>query len=283
MVETYILQNLVAFADTGTLVAASEKVNVTQPSLTRSFKKLEDALEIPLFERTKNAIRLNQTGLLVVDYARKILSLHGEMERAALDLHKRTRKVRIVSVAPAPLWHLTELFKKSHPETKVTGEVFESNGALFSALEKDEAQIAISTERADGRFFCAEFSEEHLNIFVPKSHRLASKKEVSLSDLAGETFIMYADLGFWAKIKRDMIPNAKFITQDELTDLRDIIDLSALPTFRTDYSEKWERFPAYKKDGRVSVPITDDTVNVKFYAVCKAEMRGLVEEVLAGK
>ena len=283
MVETYILQNLVAFADSGTLVAAGERLNVTQPALTKSFKKLEDALGIPLFERTKNAIRLNQTGLLVVDYARKILSLHGEMERAALDLHKRTREVRIVSVAPAPLWHLTELFKKSHPETKVTGEVFEGNDALFSALEKDEAQVAISTEKADGSFFCTEFSEEHLNIFVPESHRLASKKEVALSDLAGETFIMYGELGFWEDVVRPEIAGAKFITQDGLSDLRDIIDLSALPTFRTDYSEKWERFPAYKKDGRVSVPITDCAVNVKFYVVCKAEMRGLVEDVLAGK
>ena len=65
MIETYILQNLAAFAECGTLVAASERVNVTQPSLTRSLQKLEDALGVPLFVRTKNTISLNQTGRLI--------------------------------------------------------------------------------------------------------------------------------------------------------------------------------------------------------------------------
>ena len=67
--------------------AASEIVNVTQPSLTRSLQKLEDILGVQLFDRTKNTISLNQTGRLAVDYARRILALQNEMENEVLDFY----------------------------------------------------------------------------------------------------------------------------------------------------------------------------------------------------
>ena len=108
MIETYILQNLVAFADSGTLVAASEIVNVTQPSLTRSLQKLEDILGVRLFDRTKNTISLNQTGRLAVDYARRILALQNEMENEVVDFYNKTREIKIASIAPMPLYVLTQ-------------------------------------------------------------------------------------------------------------------------------------------------------------------------------
>ena len=68
------------------------------------------------------------------------------------------------------------------------------------------------------------------------------------------------------------IPDAKFIEQDDITDLRDIIAHSTLPAFATDYTEHADHLPALKKTSRVAVPIEDEEVNVKFYAVCRGEM-----------
>ena len=281
MIETYILQNLVAFADSGTLVAASEIVNVTQPSLTRSLQKLEDILGVQLFDRTKNTISLNQTGKLAVDYARRILALQNEMENEVVDFYRRTMEIKVASIAPAPLWHLTELFNKAAPETKVTGNLCEENDSLFSDLEHDKAQVIITTEnRADERFYAREFFEEHLKVFLPKSHDLAKKKSVSLSDLAGETFIMASALGFWTNVVKSKIPEAKFIEQDDITDLRDIINHSTLPAFVTDFTEKTRHLPGLEKSSRVAVPIRDEAVNVHFYAVCRVEMMRQMESVL---
>ena len=281
MIESYILQNLVAFADCGTLVAASEKVNVTQPSLTRSLQKLEDILGVPLFVRTRNTITLNQTGNLAVDYARRILALQNEMESEVVAFYNRTREIKVASIAPAPLWHLTHLFEKSAPETKVTGRLSGENEALFSDLEHDRAQVVITTEnRADERFYAREFFEEHLKVFLPKSHRLAKRDSVRLSDLAGETFIMASSLGFWAKVVRREISGAKFIEQDDITDLRDIINNSTLPAFVTDYTEKAAHLPGLEQSDRIAVPITDAAVNVRFYAVCRVEMMRQLDAVL---
>ena len=281
MIETYILQNLVAFADCGTLTAASEKVNITQPSLTRSLQKLEDILEVPLFNRTKNTIALNQTGLIAVDYARRILALQNEMESEVVRFYKRTREITVLSIAPAPLWHLTQIFNKAAPETKVKGSLCGENEALFSALEHDKTQIIITTEnRADERFYARDFFDEHLKVFLPKSHSLAKKKSVALSDLAGETFIMASSLGFWTNVVKREISGAKFIEQNDITDLCDIINHSTLPAFVTDYTEKAAYLPELEKSSRVAVPIRDEAVNVRFYAVCRVEMMKQLDAVL---
>lgn len=53
MIETYLLQQLIAFSKNGTLSAASENLHISQPALSQSMKKLEDILGVPIFERTK--------------------------------------------------------------------------------------------------------------------------------------------------------------------------------------------------------------------------------------
>ena len=281
MIETYILQHLVAFAECGTLVAASEKAHVTQPSLTRSLKKLEDLLGVQLFERTKNTIALNPTGKLAVKYARRVLTLQKQMENEVVDFYNKTREIKIGSIAPMPLHILSERFAKVFPKTKITSQIECENDELFSALEKDKFQIIITTKnRADERFYAKEFFEEHLKVFLPKGHRLAKKSTVCLKDLADETFVMLSNLGFWSKIKQNMIPGAKFIEQKDIADLRDIVEHSTLPSFVTDYSEKAAHLPNIKKTSRVSIPITDDEVNVHFYIVCRVEMMNQMKEIL---
>ena len=53
MIELYELRQLQAFADTGTLSDAAESLHLSQPALSRNMKKLEEELEIPIFERSK--------------------------------------------------------------------------------------------------------------------------------------------------------------------------------------------------------------------------------------
>ena len=68
MIETSLLEQLVAFAEYGTLSEAAAKLHTSQPAVTRAMKRLENDLNVPLFTRTKNHISLNETGLLAVDY-----------------------------------------------------------------------------------------------------------------------------------------------------------------------------------------------------------------------
>ncbi|AEE15649.1 LysR family transcriptional regulator [Treponema brennaborense] len=280
MIETYILQNLAAFAECGTLLKTSEKLHVTQPAITKSFKKLEMQLGIPLFSRTKNTITLNANGKLAVKYARQILSLQTEMESRLIQLSKNAQHFSIGAIAPAPLWQLTELIKKKYDKPQFKTKILDNNKDLLDGLHTGKFDFAILNEFPQTEaFYAKEFFSEHLYVFLPQNHRLAGRTSLHLAELAGETFIMFADLGFWSRIKKDMIPDAKFITQKEMTDLREILSSSTLPGFVTDFSKESHLIPAYATENRVEIPLLDDEVNVTYYIVCPFEFINRLKEI----
>lgn len=74
---------------------------------------------------------------------------------------------------------------------------------------------------------------------------------------------MLSELGFWSNAVKHAIPDAKFIEQDDITDLRDIIAHSTLPAFATDYTEQADHLPALKKTSRVAVIFNKKSVTFR--------------------
>ena len=62
MLDLNELEQLIAFADTGTLSKVAEAFHISTPSVTRSMKNIEEEFGVFLFHRTKNRIELNETG-----------------------------------------------------------------------------------------------------------------------------------------------------------------------------------------------------------------------------
>lgn len=71
MIEIYQLEQLIAFADNGTLFEAAEKMHISQPTLTRIMKKLEEEFGVPLFYCIRNKTELNKNEIIALIYARK--------------------------------------------------------------------------------------------------------------------------------------------------------------------------------------------------------------------
>ena len=57
--ELYQLEQLLAFAECGTLSGAAERLHLSQPALSRSMQRLEGVLQVSLFDRQKNKIKYN--------------------------------------------------------------------------------------------------------------------------------------------------------------------------------------------------------------------------------
>ena len=92
MVTLTQLEELIRFAECGTLSGAAEKCHISQPALSRSMQKLEDDFGVPLFNRGKNRTALNACGRLAAEGARRIISgVQGVLENVrALDRRLRT-------------------------------------------------------------------------------------------------------------------------------------------------------------------------------------------------
>ena len=79
MIETYLLEQFAAFARFGTLLKASEELHITQPTLSRSMKKLEEELGVSIFHRENSKLSLNETGKVAAEYAKKALQANQDL------------------------------------------------------------------------------------------------------------------------------------------------------------------------------------------------------------
>ena len=81
MTELEALRELVAFREYGTLSAAADELRITQPTMTRTMRKLERELGVPLFDRrAKNRLSLTHTGELAAQEAEQLLDAYDRLE-----------------------------------------------------------------------------------------------------------------------------------------------------------------------------------------------------------
>lgn len=275
MLELNQLEQLLTFAECGTLSAAAEKLHLSQPALSRSMQKLENELSVPLFTRQKNRIILNENGELAVDYARNVVEAAREMKEK-LVAHERARHtLAIGSCAPAPLWTLLPQIAVSCPDLTITSEIRDL-AVLQEGLQNQTYQLVVLPfPLKKPGYLVQKLGEEHLYFTLPPAHPLASRKSLRLADLNGETMLLRPNLGFWTPIVDQAMPDTKFLVQEKEA-FNELVKFSILPSFASDLSLRREGWPA----DRAVIPIEDSCVHITYYACYEKKLKKLLEPSL---
>jgi len=266
MIELYVLNELAAFPKYGTLTAVAEKMNVSQPALSRSMKKLEEDLGVQLFERGKNRIVLNENGKIAAEYAKKVIEAEAVFEQKVKEYERTHRIFTFASIAPMPISELTPILSQQFLGMTVKSELKDNEKDLYKMLDSGKAKLAVtlSSPKNTEKYAAEKLFTENLFIVLPKTHRLAEKDKISLKELAGEKILIYSKLGFWYETTKNLIPDVEFFDQQEMTALRQLAKLTELPSFVTNFTIQNVREMKDKK----AVPISDSEVNVTFWCVC---------------
>lgn len=274
MFELDQLEKLITIANEGTLSKAAEVLLVSQPSLTRTIQKLEDELEIQLFDRKKNKIILNDNGKLAVEYAKQLLSTAEKMTKDLQSYDRSRHIISIGSCAPAPVWGLTYLFNELSPEIKVISEIESNDDELISGLNNHHfSLIVLRYPLKDENLICLDLTEENLYLSVPPAHPLAVYKEVSFNDLDGESILLLSKIGFWNELCLKKLPNSHLLIQDDILVFNELINASALPNFKTNITIKRNK----TNDNRICIPISDPEAHTKYYVIYKKKNNGLFD------
>lgn len=254
------LKQLNSIASNGTLSRAAEELHLSQSALSRSIQKLENELGTPLFDRTKNRMRLNDAGELALHHARIVLSEAARLEEALAEHLRKQSTLRIGTCAPAPLWRMVPAIAEKEPDLLVVPRLASLND-IESDLLSGIIDLAILPYRMDlPSVIALPFMEEHLYAALPPEHPLAENETITLADLDGETFLLYQRVGFWREICERHMPHAHYVVQDDYLIFSQLSQTSPLPGFVTDASET-ERFMG----DRVIVPITDDDAHARYH------------------
>ena len=259
MFELAQLEQLLAFAKHKTLSKAAEEMHLSQPALTRSMQRLEEDIGVPLFERKKNKLSLNENGKLAVEFAEKIIFDVHTMPQRLREFDRTRRTIYIGSCAPAPMWRLSHELSELYPELAISTDLKNTKEILLG-FKNGKYDIIIMPEPADKtEFVCFNYMTEHLMLSLPPAHPLAMYKGVSFEDINGETMLLFSDIGFWHDVCAAKMPDTEFIIQSERDTFRSLVKLSALPSFTSDIVTD------QAEEHRIIVPISDKEANPTFY------------------
>lgn len=266
MIEIYLLEQLAAVAEHGTLLKASEALHLSQPALSRSMKKLEAQLGVQLFDRENSKISLNDTGAHAVDYAKRILALDREMAEGVAEYERRRRTVSLGSCAPFPLNAIQPTLQEQYFGMVLTSELAE-DARLLTGLKNRVYQLAILHENPnDPELFVQRYLDEQLYVSFPREHPLAQRQSIRFSDLRGISILMVHSVGFWMEVCKRHLEPGNLLIQNSFEALGELIDASRLPFFNSD--RMLERAP--QQPDRISVPISDADARTVYYIACLA-------------
>ncbi|MCD7846341.1 MAG: LysR family transcriptional regulator [Oscillospiraceae bacterium] len=188
------LKALLEVAQRQNITQTANYLHITQPALSKIILRLENELDIQLFDRNGKRIVLNENGTVVCRYAQKIFSIISDMY-AELDERKNERigQLRIGSSYPAndPSFISTALTRFSAKLPDVTVVLHQiTQSSLQDVLLNRNIDLAIVT--APIRSLDIQFEElftEKIGVILSINHPLAKYESLSLKDLCGERFI----------------------------------------------------------------------------------------------
>jgi len=192
--EVHQLRYFCAVAKHGTFTRASEVEHVAQPSLSQQILKLEAELGSRLFDRLPRSARLTVFGKAFLPKAERILR---ELEEAKTELQEMAGNEKgdvvvgiIPTIAAYLLPKLLKGFAARHP--LITLKIIEDiTPTLLQRLHDGTIDMAIAAlPITEGDLASEELFEEKFYAVLPKTHRRASSKSISLTDLNREPFLL---------------------------------------------------------------------------------------------
>ncbi len=228
------LRQLLVLAETRNFHRAATALNMAQPPLSVSIRKLEEDLGVRLFERHARGITLTSEGEFAASQAAEILRIAGELKQFASEAAVRMRgPLNLGFVASATydvIPNLVPVFRERYPHV-----VLRLREATDVEIIAGVAQGSLDVGLVRTPLFGAHgvtlspLVSENLVLAVPRGHRLEHRQEVDLEELRNEPLILWSrEAEPWIRSLIDLSFNKIDITPNVVDEVSQIHTLVAL-------------------------------------------------------
>jgi len=187
------LRALSAVVRTGTVSAAADALAVTPPAVSQQLRLLEDALQVPLAERTP-------AGMRGTDAGREVLVALGRIEAALSDCAAAIAALRgmqggrvavgVISTAKYFAPRALAAFMRSEPGVEIRLKVG-NRAEILTALRDLDIDIAVMGRAPEDFPVERAVIGAHPHVVIaPPEHPLAAARGIGLARLGGETFLL---------------------------------------------------------------------------------------------
>jgi DNA-binding transcriptional LysR family regulator len=183
-----------AVAQTGSMTLGAERLDISQPAVSKQVQELERALGVHLFDRVGRRVRPSRAGEVLADYAGRLFALAREAEQALAEVRGVARG-RLVLGASTTIGNyllppvLAE-FRRRHPGVELLVEVG-NTAEVHRRLASYELDLALSEGLVEEDGFAAEaFHTDELVVIAAARHPLAGAGTVLPAALQAEPWVL---------------------------------------------------------------------------------------------
>ena len=173
---------------------AAEKLFRTQPAVSIAMRKLEDWVGQPLFVRGSGARSLTDAGVLLLEYAERMLNMREEIRKGLRELRGLERGQVSLGVNESSIHALLpslDRYRHLHPGVQVRVHRVFSREVPRELLNHQLDIGVISYVPEERELTAAEFYRDALVLVVWPGHRLAKRREVDVTALGEEVFVAH--------------------------------------------------------------------------------------------
>jgi DNA-binding transcriptional LysR family regulator len=188
------IRYFLAVCETLNFTRAAEACHVSQPSLTRAVKGLEDELGGPLFRRERNNTHLTGLGEMMRPHLSQVL-IETEAAKERAKSFGRLEDVELklgmmCTIGPRRFVPFLQSFRERHPKVRLVVQDGSSQ-QLQERLAQGELDIAVygQPEEIDERFHARRLYNERFVIGVGPGHPFDKQNVVCAKDLDGQHYL----------------------------------------------------------------------------------------------
>ncbi|KAA9021744.1 LysR family transcriptional regulator [Niallia endozanthoxylica] len=179
------------------MTKAAEILHVSQPALSKMVKGLEEELGMTLIIRSNKSSDVTDAGLIVMEYAKKMLALLDEMSTTLEDMSNLKRGMIQIGIPPiaGSLFFPKVLaqFHKAFPNIKINITEYAAPKLTKKVLDGEiELGIAVLPVLDEDLEIVPIVSEE-MKLILQKNHPLATREAIHLKELEQEEFIFFSE------------------------------------------------------------------------------------------
>ncbi|AFI30742.1 LysR family transcriptional regulator [Bacillus sp. A053] len=206
---------------------AAKSLSITQPALSRSIARLENHLGVPLFDRQGRSITLNQYGHIFLRRVQAMMKEYTEGKEEIQALLKPDQGVVSLgflhTLGTTLVPDLIGSFQQEYPNIAFQLKQNHSYWLLERLKSGDLDLCLLASIKPENPIQWIKLWSEELFLFVPIDHPLANRESITLTEIAGERFILLKK-GYALRMtvdelfeKADIQPNIMFEGEEAAT------------------------------------------------------------------
>ena len=189
------LEHFIAVVEERSFSRAAEKVFRTQPAVSQSIKKLEDEIGTPLFARDGPELALTKAGKVLLDYARRMLSLRDEAFHDLAQLESLNAGTVAIAAHESAAFYLLPSalrdYAKKFPRIKIELHCSPISEIPEKVLDREVDLGFVVEKPAFHELRSVPVFSDVLILIAPANHPLAWQRTVCFKDLEQEPLVVH--------------------------------------------------------------------------------------------